>query len=309
MEIKPSDTPNTKKTIIGNIVLVALKTIAYLFVMVLAIFLGLGLMSSILPETSMAALTSTDFYNWQGLNFQYLGQTIGVVSCTLAFRHFVDKKDYRSMGMSTHQIGKNLGIGIVWAIGILTIAFLSVWLGGGILILGTQKLGIALLGYLSFFLLVAIVEEVICRGYLLQMVTDHLNYKAGIAISALVFTLAHLGNDHFTWIAFCNLSLGGVLMSLLYLKYHSLYVPIGFHWLWNYFQGNILGFGVSGTDVLGVLQIENKGPDWLSGSYFGLEGSLITCLLLALAILYLWTNSKAQLEAIEWKKSLGPAIA
>ena len=82
-------------------------------------------------------------------------------------------------------------------------------------------------------------------------------------------------------------------MALLYFKYQSLYAPIGFHWLWNYFQGNILGFGVSGNDVLSVLQLSVEEPDWLSGGKFGLEGSIFTCILLGVAILFLWKNLRS----------------
>jgi len=86
-------------------------------------------------------------------------------------------------------------------------------------------------------------------------------------------------------------------MSLLYLKYRSLYAPIAFHWAWNYFQGNILGFDVSGNSVLGLLDIEVGAPNWLSGGNFGLEGSVITCILLFVSILYIWNTSKTQLAA------------
>lgn len=302
--MEPLESKNVRKILLGNIALVLIKTIAYLVVIVLSILMGLGLMATLLPETSMAAMTSTDFYDWENLNYQYLGQLIGVLLSTLAFRYVVDKKDYRSIGLGLNHFGSYLGEGILWAVGILSVAFLLIWMNGNIQILGTQNLGVALLGYLSFFLLVSLVEEVICRGYLLNMVTEHLNYKVGIAVSAIIFTLAHIGNNHFSWIAFCNLTLGGILMSLLYLKHQSLYVPIGFHWIWNYFQGNILGFGVSGTDVLGILQIQIDGPDWLTGGYFGLEGSLITCLLLAIAIYSLWTGSKDQLDRIDSEKNI-----
>jgi len=184
-----------------------------------------------------------------------------------------------------------------WAIGLLTLSFALVWSFGGVHIIGSEKLGMASIGYLSFFFLVAIVEEVVFRGYLLQMITDHFNYKIGIAISGIGFAIIHLENDYFTWIAFCNLALGGILMSLLYLKYRSLYAPIAFHWAWNYFQGNILGFDVSGNSVLGLLDIEVGAPNWLSGGNFGLEGSVITCILLFVSILYIWNTSKTQLAA------------
>jgi len=298
MEPIQPNTPSKQKSLFANILLVILKIIAYLVVVGCAMYGGLGLISTLLPDTSMGTLVASDFYDWENLNFQYLGLTIGILLGTLTFRYFVDDQGYQSLGLGFANFGTDMIRGIIWAVGILSVAFLGVWAMGSVSILDTQELGISLLGYLSFFLLVAIVEEVVFRGYLLQMVTDHLNYIVGIAISAIGFAIVHLGNDHFTWIAFCNLTLGGVLMSLLYLKYHRLYVPIGFHWLWNYFQGNVLGFGVSGNDVLGVLQIEVGEPEWLSGGYFGLEGSLVTCVLLLLSSLYLFTQLRESEQSI-----------
>ena len=290
MEPTPTKIPTNQKSLFGNILLVILKIIAYLVVVGCAMYGGLGLIATLLPDTNMGTLVASDFYDWENLNLQYLGLAIGIVLGTLIFRYFVDDQGYQSLGLGFEHFGRDMLKGIGWAIGILSIAFLCVWSAGSITILETQQLGIPLLGYLSFFLLVAIVEEIVFRGYLLQMVTEHLNYIVGIVVSAIGFALVHLGNDHFTWIAFCNLTIGGVLMSLLYLKYHSLYVPIGFHWLWNYFQGNVLGFGVSGNDVLGILRIEVGEPEWLSGGYFGLEGSVVTCVLLLLSSVYLFSK-------------------
>jgi len=306
--ITADPTPKTRK-LWWNILIVLLKVIAYLFVVGCSMMGGLGLIASCLPDTTMASMTASDFYDWKNLNLQYLGFAIGVILSTITFRYFVDDQNYRSIGLGLNKLSHPSIMGISWAIALLALSFGLVWSFGGVNILGTGKLGMASLGYLSFFLLVAIVEEVIFRGYLLQMITDHFNYKIGIAISGIGFAIIHLENDYFTWIAFCNLALGGVLMSLLYLKYRSLYAPIAFHWVWNYFQGNILGFDVSGNAVLGLLEIEVGTPNWLSGGNFGLEGSLITCTLLFLSILYIWNTSKTQLAAIEWKKTMEPAIA
>ncbi len=292
-----------------NLLIVLLKTITYLVVVALGMIAGMGLVTTLFANSEYATMAQTDFYNWKALNVQYLGLSIGVVISTLLYRYFVDDKRYDTLGLGVNKLGKEMGVGIVWAIGILAVSFIIIWGLKGVEVLQLGQMGVGLLGYLSFFFLVAIVEEFVFRGYLLQMLTEHLNYTIAILLTSLGFAVIHLTNDHFTWLSFCNLTLGGVLMALLYLKYKSLYAPIGFHWLWNYFQGNILGFGVSGNDVLGVLQISVNEPHWLSGGKFGLEGSIFTCILLAVVIIYLWYSSRQDLEAIAWKKELDPAIA
>jgi len=307
--MEPLDVPPNTRNWLRNSLIVLLKTITYLVVVILGMIAGMGTISVLSPDSNLATISQTDFFDWKMLNIQYLGLSFGVVVSTLLYRYFVDDSPYHSLGLGFNKLSKELIIGISWAVGILTVAFFIVWIANGVDILQTEKLGIGLLGYLSFFFLVAIVEEFVFRGYLLQMMTEHLNYTIAILLTSIGFALIHLGNAHFTWIAFCNLTLGGVVMALLYLKYQSLYAPIGFHWLWNYFQGNILGFGVSGNDVLGVLQISVEGPDWLSGGQFGLEGSIFTCILLGITSIYLWSSNRQQLEAIAWKEEVGPAIA
>jgi len=307
--MEPLDATPSKRNWLRNSLIVLLKTITYLVVVGLGMYAGMGLVTSLTPDTTLATMAQTDLFDWKMLNIQYLGLSIGVVLSTLLYRYFVDDKPYRSLGLGIDRLSKETLVGIVWAVGILTASFVIVWAMNGVEIVQTEKLGLGLWGYLSWFFLVAIVEEFVFRGYLLQMMTEHLNYTIAIILTSIGFAIIHLGNAHFTWIAFCNLTLGGVFMALLYLKYQSLYAPIGFHWLWNYFQGNILGFGVSGNDVLGVLQISVEGPHWLSGGQFGLEGSIFTCILLGIASIYLWSSSRQQLEAIAWKEEVGPAIA
>lgn len=286
-----NDTNSTNNSLGKNILLTVLKTITYLIVVVLGMVAGMGLMT-ILWQDSMASMTQSDFFDWRLLNIQYIGLAIGIVPSTLLYRYFVDDKNHHSLGLGGKGLGRGMAMGMNWAVGILLVAFLVVWLLQGVEVLQTKALDKGLLGYFSFFFLVAIVEEFVFRGYLLNMMAEHLTIPLAILLTSLGFALIHLSNDHFTWLSFCNLTLGGALMALLYFKYDSLYAPIGFHWLWNFFQGNILGFGVSGNEVLGLLQIAVKEPNWLSGGQFGLEGSVFTCILLGMAILYLCKELK-----------------
>ena len=65
-------------------------------------------------------------------------------------------------------------------------------------------------------------------------------------------------------------------------------MPMGSHWSWNYFQGPIFGFAVSGGDTPSLIKPVIQGSDWLTGGSFGAEASIPAFVLgLALAILFL----------------------
>lgn len=138
------------------------------------------------------------------------------------------------------------------------------------------------LTFLIIYVCVASVEEIVYRGYILTELTKSMGKWPGILISSLVFSLLHIFNDSFSLIPFFNLFLGGVFLSIIYLRYKSIWLIIGLHFGWNFTQGVILGFNVSGFDSTGILSWENVGDQHWTGGHFGLEGSLITLILLIL---------------------------
>jgi hypothetical protein len=87
-----------------------------------------------------------------------------------------------------------------------------------------------------------------------------------------------------------NIALAAVLLGLCYLRTRSLALPIGVHLGWNWAQGSLLGFGVSGTtDIKGLwTPVFHSKPEWLTGGAFGLEASLVCTLVCGVAILGLW---------------------
>jgi hypothetical protein len=78
-----------------------------------------------------------------------------------------------------------------------------------------------------------------------------------------------------------------LLLGLAYVKTRRLALPMGIHLGWNWAQGSLLGFGVSGTmDTRGWLNPVFDGrPEWLTGGAFGLEASLPCSILCGAAIL------------------------
>ena len=68
-------------------------------------------------------------------------------------------------------------------------------------------------------------------------------------------------------------------------------MPIGIHFMANWVQGTLLGFGVSGNDEAGILKPQfSQANDWLTGGSFGLEASLPgLIILLAITVsFYIW---------------------
>ena len=129
----------------------------------------------------------------------------------------------------------------------------------------------------TLFFLVAVSEEIFFRGFLFRIINRRWNLWAALVISALIFGGLHIFNDNATfWSSIAIAIEAGSLLGAAYAYSKNLWLPIGIHWIWNYTQGNILGFPVSGGDnVTSVITPEINGPQWLTGGSFGAEASVI----------------------------------
>mgnify|MGYP006270523661 CR=1 FL=1 len=157
----------------------------------------------------------------------------------------------------------------------------------------------ALLTPLWFWLGVAFNEELITRGYPFQRLAEGAGTWVAQAVFATLFALGHWGNPGMhgaakAW-ATLNISLAALLLGFAYLRTRSLALPIGIHLGWNWAQGSLLGFGVSGTTPTPGLFTPHLAakPQWLTGGAFGLEASLPCAVICALAVLGLglWKGS------------------
>lgn len=133
----------------------------------------------------------------------------------------------------------------------------------------------------ALFFLVAVSEEIFFRGILFRMINRRWNLWAALVISALIFGGLHIFNDNATlWSSIAIAIEAGSLLGAAYAYSKNLWLPIGIHWIWNYTQGNILGFPVSGGDnVTSVITPEISGPQWFTGGSFGAEASVIAAVI------------------------------
>jgi len=138
------------------------------------------------------------------------------------------------------------------------------------------------------------------RGWLLTRIAARTNLPLAIAISSSLFGILHLGNSGVTFISLLNIVLDGVLAALLFIYTDSIWLVVAQHGTWNYVQGNLLGFQVSGTgaDASIFSFIMGAGPDWLTGGTFGAEGSIITTLVLLVSLVNVYRLGERRERAV-----------
>ena len=213
----------------------------------------------------------------------------------------VEKRPIRTLGFYRENFLSNLlkGFGLGLALFLLTLL--------GLVALGQYRLeSIHLNPYsisfvvftIPFWILQGTAEEVVSRAWLLPQLASRTNLKLAIVISSLFFTLLHMSNSGITPLSLVNLFLFGVAMALYLLKTDTVWGVAGIHGAWNFAQGNLFGILVSGqpsgTSLMTFLPQGNQ--NWLSGASFGIEGSIMTSLVLSLLIVYLACQLKKENE-------------
>jgi len=188
--------------------------------------------------------------------------------------------------------GVLLGAVLMAAIFIIELAF------GWITILdffgvNTMRSSIPTIGYfwsqffqsLLFYFCAALSEELFFRAYPIRNLREslgslkinpkQLSWLAAI-LTSLVFGLAHLGNPYSSWISTFNIFVAGMMLALPFILSGELAFSIGLHFSWNFFQGVVFGFPISGTVAsANLVRLQQSGPEILTGGYFGPEAGLL----------------------------------
>lgn len=191
------------------------------------------------------------------------------------------------LGLSLKGRGKDLLAGAGVAVLLYAVGFGLSLLTGMVEVADVQWMPHDLLGALMFFLLVAVTEEVMLRGFVLgRMLSEGMNRFVALLLSSALFSAMHLFNPNFAFLPFVNILLAGCLLGASFLYTRNLCFPIVLHWFWNWLQGPVLGYEVSGTDCgQTLLTLRLKGSDLLTGGSFGFEGSLLCTVLLVVGTL------------------------
>jgi CAAX protease family protein len=135
------------------------------------------------------------------------------------------------------------------------------------------------LGYATLFLLLAIREEFLYRGYGLFTLTEVVGFWPAAIASTAWFAWSHAGNANESALGLANVAVFGLLACLALKRTGNLWLVIGFHASWDWGETYLFGVGDSGhPPVPGHLLtaiVSSKAPPWLSGGSVGPEGSAL----------------------------------
>ncbi|WP_342983779.1 type II CAAX endopeptidase family protein [Streptococcus parasanguinis] len=218
----------------------------------------------------------------------------------------IEKNALSSLGFVKRNWLKYLGWGILLSLVQMGVIALVYQVSGiGFFELNELSLEplLFILGLFPFWLLQGGTEEVATRGWLLTRIATRTNLPLAIAISSSLFGILHMGNAGVTFLSVLNIILDGMLAALLFIYTDSIWLVVAQHGTWNYVQGNLLGFQVSGTgaDASIFSFTMGSGPDWLTGGEFGAEGSIITTLVLLVSLVIVYRLGERREKVVHEK--------
>ena len=241
--------------------------------------------------------------------FLIFSQVIEIIAVTLSIflaTRFLDKRAFSSLGLKIDEwLLWDILAGIVITFFMMGFIYLIEWSQGWLTFDGfawqVDNLTTVLsgtLGMLIVFIFVGWKEELISRGYHLQTLASGLNLFWGVFISSAVFGLLHLGNPNATWISAAGILFAGLFLAFGYLTTKQLWLPIGLHIGWNFFEGVVFGFPVSGLDIYRLIRITVSGPEFWTGGAFGPEAGLVILpgIILGTTLVYVYAKRIRRVE-------------
>lgn len=232
-------------------------------------------------------------------------ELVSILSATYLARRFLDYRSFSSLGFQIDRsIVSDLFIGFLIPGLMMALIFLVEYTAGWIQFQGwswqTVGMGqsvIGLLGGLAAFVMVGISEEIFSRGYHLQNLIEGLNLHWALFLSSSIFALMHFFNPSTSLMSTLGLLAAGYFLAYGWVRTRRLWLPIGLHIGWNFFEGNVFGFQVSGLDTFRLLLHTPSGPEYITGGTFGPEAGLIAlpAMLLGAWLVKLYTHDRGEI--------------
>lgn len=196
----------------------------------------------------------------------------------VGFAHYIERRSPSDLAFSPGL--RELGIGLLVGSGLYTAGVLVLMILGFARIEGVNPVSI-MIPAIPMALSSGFLEELLFRGALFRIVEEWLGSWASVVISSVVFGFVHLMNPAATLTGAIFISIeAGLLLAAAFMLTRRLWLGIGFHISWNYTQSAVFGGVVSGgVAEPGLFKTVITGSDLITGGSFGLEASLIPCIL------------------------------
>ena len=240
----------------------------------------------------------------------YFGYGI-MIGIMLLYWKLFQKKTLAELGFTKKAC--TYFIGVLVGIVLIVVSVVSVGFTGAIAYHGlfSNINHIYILLMLGGFICQGAMEEVLCRGIVLQLLKDRTRIPVAVGVSTALFVIPHLGNmteesAGIIFFAIINLILISLIFSFITLRLKSIWAACGLHTIWNFILYNILGLNLSGNDgkTAAVFNMSSEGSDVLNGGLYGIEASAVTTVVLSTALILFYAVSRYTEKSVEKKELL-----
>ena len=227
----------------------------------------------------------------------------------------IEKRPHSVYGLGGKRALPNFLAGLAWGVACLSLVVLLLWSTGNLVFDGRLLFGFSAIRYgaiwLLGFLMVALVEEYLTRGYVLFTLTrglagvyswllktpraKALGFWTAALLLSLGFGLGHRSNPGESPVGLLSAGLGSIVFCLSLWRTGSLWWAIGFHATWDWAQSFLYGVADSGIMVQHhLLATHPAGKPLWSGGTTGPEGSIFVIpLLFLLCVIIVFTLPRA----------------
>jgi uncharacterized protein len=194
-------------------------------------------------------------------------------------------------------------MGAIWGIVALTVLML-VLAATGALSFGSLSLhGLRILKfafyYAVFFLIAALFEDFLLRGYSQWVLSRGMHFWPAAALLSVLFGAMHLANPGEEKNGIAGVIVIGFFFCLTLRRTGTIWFAVGFHAAWDWGESYLYSVPDSGDTAPGhLLHTTFHGPDWLTGGSVGPEGSCLLFLLIAA----LWILFSRAYPAVKYRE-------
>lgn len=199
---------------------------------------------------------------------------------------FIEKRQPVTMGFSQKGISSEYLLGLLIGGVLMGVAFLMGIMTNAYSFEGFVGFSPKIILYILIFTVQSAGEEILCRGAFMLSLRYRVGTPLSVIISSAAFSIMHVGNESVDLLSILNIFLFGIFAGICVLKRGNIYMAMGIHGAWNFTQGNIFGFNVSGVNSLpSLFSTDMTGArKLLGGGEFGPESGLIITILLLISI-------------------------
>lgn len=239
----------------------------------------------------------------------YYGYIV-MAGVALLYWKLIEKKPLSEMGL-TKRFGNYL-IGILAGVLLLAVSVAAIVFTGSIKYHGIYNNADILIILLLFggFIIQGATEEILCRGIVLHTLKEKTSVAVAVNVSTVLFIMPHCSSLFEQGVVYgilgvCNLALISTIFSLLTIRFKSIWAACGLHSFWNAILYSVLGLNLSGNDetVTAIFNMQSVGKNIWNGGEYGIEASIITTVVLAIAAAIIWYVSRDCVN--EYKKVFG----